>query len=64
MKKPYIPEGCDQQGRVHSNANDLWMEVEEMEQQIEREQKLLLRIIVVSILIVIAVTLPYHFLIA
>jgi hypothetical protein len=62
MKKPYIPEGCDQQGRRLEELPEWYADLDEYEKELEKEMKLLIKIFFVAIFVVLAVTLPHHFL--
>jgi hypothetical protein len=62
MKKPYVPKGVTQQGRRLEELDDWYADLDDYEKELEKEQKLLLRIVLVAILVVLAITLPHHFL--
>jgi hypothetical protein len=62
MKKPYIPKGVTRQGRRLEELPEWYADLDEYEKDLEKEMKLLIKIFFVAILVVLAITLPHHFL--
>ena len=68
MKEPYIPKGCDQQGR-HPDKSDIYAppyslttleDLEDLTDTEKREDKIVFYIMIAIIAVIAAVTIPMH----